>query len=98
LSIRDVNVRTARLKSKMAVTGAPRFEASGHTKGFRSLLQVLIISYNFPPDAEVGAKRVTRLCRYLPEFGISPIVLTIDGSLCPAPAFGGATGRRCAAS
>jgi glycosyltransferase involved in cell wall biosynthesis len=42
------------------------------------LLQILVISYSFPPDADVGAKRVARLARYLPEFGIAPIVLTIE--------------------
>ena len=39
---------------------------------------MLIIAYSFPPDGEVGAKRVARLCRYLPEFGISPVVLTVE--------------------
>jgi glycosyltransferase involved in cell wall biosynthesis len=42
------------------------------------LLKVLVIGYHFPPSYEVGAKRVARLCRYLPEFGISPIVLTVE--------------------
>jgi glycosyltransferase involved in cell wall biosynthesis len=64
--------------SAYKIEAAKRIETRGHRKGSRSLSQVLIISYNFPPDAEVGAKRVTRLCRYLPEFGISPIVLTIE--------------------
>jgi glycosyltransferase involved in cell wall biosynthesis len=42
------------------------------------LLKVLVIAYHFPPSYEVGGKRVVRLCRYLPEFGISPIVLTVE--------------------
>ncbi len=41
-------------------------------------LSILVISYYFPPDAAVGAKRVSRFCEYLPEFGIRPTVLTID--------------------
>jgi len=41
-------------------------------------LQVLIISFAFAPDGEIGAKRVTRFCGYLPEFGIQPIVLTVQ--------------------
>src|SRR5215469_18514560 len=41
-------------------------------------LRILIVSFSFPPDAEVGGKRVARLCRYLPEFGIQPVVLTVD--------------------
>jgi glycosyltransferase involved in cell wall biosynthesis len=39
--------------------------------------RVLFITSSFPPDAEVGGKRVARLCRYLPEFSIHPIVLTV---------------------
>jgi glycosyltransferase involved in cell wall biosynthesis len=56
-------------------------------------LQVLIISFAFAPDGEIGAKRVTRLCGYLPEFGIQPIVVTVqerflirrDDSFSPPP-------------
>lgn len=43
-----------------------------------ALLKILLIAFNFPPDAEVGAKRVTGFCRYLPEFGIQPVVLTVE--------------------
>ncbi len=35
-----------------------------------------MIAWSFPPEAEVGALRTARFCRYLPEFGIEPIVLT----------------------
>jgi glycosyltransferase involved in cell wall biosynthesis len=40
-----------------------------------SPLLVLIISYAFPPLAEVGALRIARFCRYLPSCGIRPIVV-----------------------
>ena len=40
--------------------------------------QILFITFCFPPDAEVGGKRVARLCRYLPEFNIRPVVLTVE--------------------
>jgi len=43
-----------------------------------SELKLLMIAYSFPPDSEVGARRVAGLCRYLPEFGIRPIVLTVE--------------------
>ncbi|MGO9650123.1 MAG: glycosyltransferase [Terriglobales bacterium] len=39
-------------------------------------LRVLMISHTFPPLAEVGAIRVTQLCRYLPDWGVEPIVLS----------------------
>ena len=38
--------------------------------------QVLFIAHAFPPSAEVGGQRVARLCKYLPEHGFHPIVLT----------------------
>jgi glycosyltransferase involved in cell wall biosynthesis len=40
--------------------------------------KVLFVSYSFPPDAEVGGKRIARFCRYLPEFGVAPAVLTVQ--------------------
>ena len=39
-------------------------------------LPVLVVSYIFPPVGEVGAKRIASFCRYLPDAGIRPIVLT----------------------
>jgi glycosyltransferase involved in cell wall biosynthesis len=41
-------------------------------------MNVLFITYHYPPTTEVGAMRVARLCRYLPEHDIVPIVLTVD--------------------
>lgn len=38
---------------------------------------VLIISYHFPPDLAVGAIRPAEFARFLPEYGWSPIVLTV---------------------
>ncbi len=38
--------------------------------------EILLISYFFPPRGGVGVQRVVKFCRYLPEFGIKPIVLT----------------------
>jgi len=40
------------------------------------LKKVLIISSHFAPDAHIGAKRITKFCRYLPQHGWQPIVLT----------------------
>ncbi|MHB8481165.1 MAG: glycosyltransferase [Nitrospiria bacterium] len=39
--------------------------------------KVLIVSYHFPPDAEVGGIRPAKFAKYLPEFGWHPYVLTI---------------------
>ncbi len=43
-----------------------------------SELNVLVVSYTFPPEAEVGALRVARFCRFLSENGIRPVVLTVQ--------------------
>lgn len=40
--------------------------------------RLLILAYSFPPDVEVGGQRPARFCRYLPEYGVEPIVLSID--------------------
>jgi glycosyltransferase involved in cell wall biosynthesis len=44
-------------------------------------MQVLFVSYAYPPMGAVGAMRVSRLCRYLPDYGIKPIVLTVKEPL-----------------
>jgi glycosyltransferase involved in cell wall biosynthesis len=41
-------------------------------------LPVLVISWAFAPDREIGAKRVTRFCNYLPDFRVRPLVLTVQ--------------------
>ena len=41
---------------------------------------VLIISYYWPPSGGPGVQRVLKFCKYLPNFGWNPIVLTVkDG-------------------
>ena len=42
---------------------------------------VLFVSHCFPPDAQVGSQRMARFCKYLPEFGFRPIVLTVEERL-----------------
>jgi len=41
-------------------------------------VRLLVISYTFPPVAEVGSIRISQLCGYLPDYGIEPIVLTVQ--------------------
>ena len=41
-------------------------------------MRVLIITYHFPPDAEVGAVRPYQFARLLPEHGIEPWILTVQ--------------------
>ncbi len=41
-------------------------------------IRVLFIAYAFPPSAEVGGRRIASFCRYLPTFGVVPIVLTVE--------------------
>jgi glycosyltransferase involved in cell wall biosynthesis len=39
--------------------------------------KVLIVSYVFPPMAAVGIYRILKFCKYLPQFGWDPVVLTV---------------------
>src|SRR6266853_1178937 len=55
-----------------------QLSAAHQTTEASGFLKVLVIAVNFPPDAEVGAKRIAGFCRYLREFGIQPIVLTVE--------------------
>ncbi|HLY60752.1 MAG TPA: glycosyltransferase [Terriglobia bacterium] len=43
-----------------------------------SELNLLLITHDFPPSAFVGGKRAAGFCRYLPEYGIRPVVLTVQ--------------------
>ena len=40
--------------------------------------KVLIITYYWPPSGGAGVQRWLKFAKYLPEFGIEPIILTID--------------------
>jgi len=42
---------------------------------------VLIVSYTFPPQYDVSARRAAKLCKHLPATGWRPIVLTKDWAL-----------------
>lgn len=39
---------------------------------------VLIVSFYFPPMNNIGASRIGKFAKYLPEFNWEPIVLTVD--------------------
>lgn len=38
--------------------------------------KALVISYYWPPSKSAGAQRISLFCKYLPEFGYDPLVLT----------------------
>ena len=44
----------------------------------RAVRSVLLVSYTFPPQYDVSARRAARLCKYLPAAGWRPVVLTKD--------------------
>jgi glycosyltransferase involved in cell wall biosynthesis len=46
--------------------------------------RILLISYTFPPHAAVGGLRIANLCRYLPEHGIEPIVVSVKDEFYPS--------------
>lgn len=41
-------------------------------------LRVLVITYYWPPSGGAGVQRALKFVRYFPEFGINPVVLTVD--------------------
>lgn len=40
--------------------------------------RVLVVTYPFLPLYDIGVKRVAKLCKYLPDYGWRPVVLTKD--------------------
>lgn len=46
-------------------------------------LRALLISYAFPPVGGVGIQRAVKLCKYLPEHGVTPSVLTVANASAP---------------
>jgi glycosyltransferase involved in cell wall biosynthesis len=40
--------------------------------------RILIITYYWPPSGGAGVQRWLKFSKYLPEFGVEPIVLTVD--------------------
>jgi glycosyltransferase involved in cell wall biosynthesis len=42
------------------------------------LKKVLIITYYWPPSGGPGVQRALKFVKYLPEFGMAPVVLTVD--------------------
>lgn len=47
--------------------------------------KVLLITYYWPPAPGAGAHRIHSFARYLPEFGIHPLVLLPESSVAPSP-------------
>lgn len=45
--------------------------------------KVLIITYYWPPSGGSGVQRWVKFCKYLPEFDIQPIVLTVKNATYP---------------
>lgn len=39
---------------------------------------ILVITYYWPPSGGAGVQRWLKFCKYLPNFGMQPIVLTVD--------------------
>lgn len=48
--------------------------------------KVLIITYYWPPSGGAGVQRWLKMSKYLPEFGIMPVILTVDPEYATYPA------------
>ena len=44
-------------------------------------MRALVVAYYFPPKGGAGTQRFAKFCKYLPEFGVEPTVLTVDEGL-----------------
>src|SRR5215207_7774327 len=44
----------------------------------RPVRKVLLVTYTFPPQYDVSARRAAKVCKYLPSGGWQPVVLTKD--------------------
>lgn len=51
-------------------------------------MKVLFVAFEYPPLASSGVHRSLRFSKYLPQFGITPIVITTDAQSC-IETFGG---------
>ena len=47
--------------------------------------KVLLITYYFPPSGGAGVQRWLKTIKYLPEFGVEAIVLTVDPAVASYP-------------
>jgi hypothetical protein len=48
--------------------------------------KVLIITYYWPPGSGAGVQRWLKFAKYLPSFGIEPVILTVDPEYATYPA------------
>ena len=46
-------------------------------------MRALIVSYSFPPVGGAGVQRVLKLAKYLPAYGITPALLTVENPSVP---------------
>lgn len=53
----------------------------------KNVKKVLIITYYFPPSGGAGVQRWLKMMKFLPEFGIEPIVLTVDAKYASYPQY-----------
>lgn len=44
-------------------------------------MRVLVVAYYFPPKGGAGTQRFAKFCKYLPEHGVDPIVLSAGAGL-----------------
>ena len=46
--------------------------------------KVLVITYYWPPSGGPGVQRILKFCKYLPQFGWEPIILTVENGEYPS--------------
>ncbi|HIA13282.1 MAG TPA: glycosyl transferase family 1 [Flavobacteriales bacterium] len=58
--------------------------SAGELDSASSRKKVLIITYYWPPAAGPGVQRFVKFCKYLPEFGWDPLILTVKSGSYPS--------------
>lgn len=46
--------------------------------------RLLVVTYYFPPSGGAGVQRVLKWVKYLPDFGVEPVVLTVEAGAYPS--------------
>ncbi len=78
LTPKIVNYRFRASSRVFSAISWARREYVAFSERFLKPLRILVVSYTFPPQAEVGSIRIAQFCRYLPECGIEPTVLSVE--------------------
>ena len=47
----------------------------------QAVMRALIVAYYFPPKGGAGTQRFAKFCKFLPDHGIEPVVISVEPDL-----------------